>query len=131
MRRLTPSSASFGEAGGPALKDARTLADLVPLWLAAPMQYEPGEKWKYTQSGINAAARIVEVVRDGRNGFIVPSRDVAALAARLTTLLEDNGYETVSAGNGAEASINCAIAVRAASTAPARPAPVGRSHFTR
>ena len=26
------------------------------------MQYEPGEKWKYTQSGINAAARIVEVV---------------------------------------------------------------------
>ena len=34
----------------------------MPIWLAAPMQYEPGEKWKYTQSGINAAARIVEVV---------------------------------------------------------------------
>ena len=41
---------------------ARTLADSIPLLLAAPMQYEPGEKWKYTQSGINAAARIVEVV---------------------------------------------------------------------
>ena len=26
------------------------------------MQYEPGERWRYTQSGINAAARIVEVV---------------------------------------------------------------------
>ena len=26
------------------------------------MQYEPGERWKYTQCGINAAARIVEVV---------------------------------------------------------------------
>jgi CubicO group peptidase (beta-lactamase class C family) len=26
------------------------------------MQYEPGEKWRYTQSGINAAGRIVEVV---------------------------------------------------------------------
>jgi CubicO group peptidase (beta-lactamase class C family) len=26
------------------------------------MQYEPGEKWRYTQSGINAAAHIVEVV---------------------------------------------------------------------
>jgi CubicO group peptidase (beta-lactamase class C family) len=26
------------------------------------MQYEPGAKWSYTQSGINAAARIVEVV---------------------------------------------------------------------
>lgn len=34
----------------------------MPLWLATPMQYEPGAKWKYTQSGINAAARIVEVV---------------------------------------------------------------------
>ena len=52
----------LGEAGGPAAKEARTLADLVPLWLVAPMQYEPGAKWSYTQSGINAAARIVEVV---------------------------------------------------------------------
>jgi CubicO group peptidase (beta-lactamase class C family) len=41
---------------------AKTLADLVLLWLKSPMQFEPGEKWKYTQSGINAAARIVEVV---------------------------------------------------------------------
>ena len=52
----------LGEASGPDAQKAKTLADLVPLWLAAPMQYEPGEKWKYTQSGINAAARIVEVV---------------------------------------------------------------------
>ncbi len=58
---LTHTS-GLGEASGPAAQQARTLADLVPLWLAAPMQYEPGEKWKYTQSGINAAARIVEVV---------------------------------------------------------------------
>ncbi len=26
------------------------------------MQYEPGAQWRYTQSGINAAARIVEIV---------------------------------------------------------------------
>ena len=26
------------------------------------MQYEPGSQWKYTQSGINAASRIVEIV---------------------------------------------------------------------
>lgn len=30
-----------------------------------------------------------EVVRDGRNGFIVPSKDVAAFAARLEQLLDD------------------------------------------
>jgi CubicO group peptidase (beta-lactamase class C family) len=61
LQILTHTS-GLGEASGPAAKNAKTLADLVPIWLSAPMQYEPGEKWKYTQSGINAAARIVEVI---------------------------------------------------------------------
>ncbi len=62
ITQVLTHTSGLGEAGGPEEKQARTLADLVPLWLAAPMQYEPGEKWRYTQSGINAAARIVEVV---------------------------------------------------------------------
>lgn len=62
IRQLLTHTSGLGEASGPAAQQAKTLADLVPIWLAAPMQYEPGEKWKYTQSGINAAARIVEVV---------------------------------------------------------------------
>ena len=62
ITQILTHTSGLGEAAGPAAQKARTLADLVPLWLAAPMQYEPGEKWKYTQSGINAAGRIVEVV---------------------------------------------------------------------
>jgi CubicO group peptidase (beta-lactamase class C family) len=62
ITQILNHTSGLGEASGPTEKEAKTLADLVPLWLAAPMQYEPGEKWKYTQSGINAAARIVEVV---------------------------------------------------------------------
>ena len=62
ITHILTHTSGLGEAAGPAAQEAKTLADLVPLWLAAPMQYEPGEKWKYTQSGINAAARIVEVV---------------------------------------------------------------------
>lgn len=62
IAQLLTHTSGLGEAGGPAARQAKTLADLVPLWLAAPMQYEPGEKWQYTQSGINAAGRIVEVV---------------------------------------------------------------------
>jgi CubicO group peptidase (beta-lactamase class C family) len=62
IAQILTHTSGLGEASGPAAQQARTLADLVPIWLAAPMQYEPGEKWKYTQSGINAAARIVEVV---------------------------------------------------------------------
>ena len=62
IAQILTHTSGLGEAGGPTLKDAKTLADLVPLWLAAAMQYEPGAEWKYTQSSINAAARIVEVV---------------------------------------------------------------------
>jgi CubicO group peptidase (beta-lactamase class C family) len=62
ITQILTHTSGLGEASGPDAQKAKTLADLVPLWLAAPMQYEPGEKWKYTQSGINAAARIVEVL---------------------------------------------------------------------
>jgi CubicO group peptidase (beta-lactamase class C family) len=62
LTQLLTHTSGLGEAGGPAAEQAQTLADLVPLWLAAPMNSEPGAKWRYCQSGINAAARIVEVV---------------------------------------------------------------------
>lgn len=62
ITQILTHTSGLGEATGPAAQQAKTLADLVPIWLAAPMKYEPGEKWQYTQSGINAAARIVEVV---------------------------------------------------------------------
>ena len=62
ISQLLTHTSGLGEAGRVAAQRAKTLADLVPIWLAAPMQYEPGAKWSYTQSGINAAARIVEVV---------------------------------------------------------------------
>src|SRR6185295_10791238 len=62
ISQILTHTSGLGEANSDAARQAKTLADLVPLWLAAPMQYEPGEKWKYTQNGINAAGRIVEVV---------------------------------------------------------------------
>jgi CubicO group peptidase (beta-lactamase class C family) len=61
ITQILTHTSGLGEAprGAP---NAKTLADLVPLWVAAPMQFEPGSKWSYCQSGINTAARIVEVV---------------------------------------------------------------------
>jgi CubicO group peptidase (beta-lactamase class C family) len=61
IKQIMTHTSGLGEASGEAARSARTLADLVPFFLAAPMQYEPGEKWKYTQSGINVGARIVEI----------------------------------------------------------------------
>jgi CubicO group peptidase (beta-lactamase class C family) len=46
ISQILTHTSGLGEAGGDAARQAKTLADLVPLWLAAPMQYEPGEKWK-------------------------------------------------------------------------------------
>jgi CubicO group peptidase (beta-lactamase class C family) len=60
--QILTHTSGLGEAGGPAAREAKTLADIVPLWLAAPMQFEPGSRWSYCQSGINAAGRVVEVV---------------------------------------------------------------------
>lgn len=62
ITQILTHTSGLGEARGPEADKARTLADLVPVWIAAPMQYEPGARWQYTQSGINAAGRIVEVV---------------------------------------------------------------------
>lgn len=62
ITQILTHTSGLGEAEAQGAKKAKTLAEMIPLFLAAPMQYEPGEKWKYTQSGINTAARIVEVV---------------------------------------------------------------------
>ena len=62
ITQILTHTSGLGEASGPTAQAAKTLADLVPVWLAAKMQYEPGAQWKYTQSGINLAGRIVEVV---------------------------------------------------------------------
>jgi CubicO group peptidase (beta-lactamase class C family) len=62
ISQLLTHTSGLGEAPREGASKARTLADLIPLFLAAPMQYEPGAKWSYTQSGINVASRIVEIV---------------------------------------------------------------------
>ena len=85
ITQILTHTSGLGEASGPAAQEARTLADLVPLWLAAPMQYEPGEKWKYTQSGINAAARIVEVVSGMTFDAFVQKRIFDPLGMKDTT----------------------------------------------
>lgn len=85
IAQMLTHTSGLGEAAGPAAQQARTLADLVPIWLAAPMQYEPGERWKYTQSGINAAGRIVEVVSGMTFDAFVEQRIFDPLGMKSTT----------------------------------------------
>ena len=85
ITHILTHTSGLGEAGGPAAKDAKTLADLVPLWLSAPMQFEPGSQWRYCQSGINAAARIVEVVSGMSFDAFLEQRLFAPLGMKSTT----------------------------------------------
>ena len=89
ITQLLTHTSGLGEAPGPDAQRARTLADLVPLWLAAPMQYEPGEKWKYTQSGINAAARVVEVISGETFDAFLQARVFDPLGMKDTTFYPD------------------------------------------
>src|SRR5690348_5892122 len=57
IAQLMTHTSGLGEADRTAAAQAKTLADLIPAFLAAPMQFEPGSQWRYTQSGINTAAR--------------------------------------------------------------------------
>jgi len=81
---LTHTS-GLGEAPEPGARNAHTLAELIPLFLAAPMQYEPGTKWRYTQSGINVAARIVEMASGKSFDAFVQERIFDPLGMKDTT----------------------------------------------
>ncbi|HEY7501035.1 MAG TPA: serine hydrolase domain-containing protein [Vicinamibacterales bacterium] len=85
ITQILTHTSGLGEASGAAAQQAKTLADLVPIWLAAPMQYEPGERWRYTQSGINAASRIVEVVSGVTFDVFLQQRLFDPLGMRNTT----------------------------------------------
>jgi CubicO group peptidase (beta-lactamase class C family) len=90
ITQIATHTSGLGEAG-PGAQQAKTLADLVPLWLAAPMQYEPGTQWKYTQSGINALSRIVEVVSGMTFDAFVQKRLFDPLGMKSTTFYPDAG----------------------------------------
>ena len=61
IEQILTHTSGLGEGDTAAIKAAHTLRELIPIYLSSPMLYEPGDHWRYTQSGINVAARIVEV----------------------------------------------------------------------
>jgi CubicO group peptidase (beta-lactamase class C family) len=91
IAQILTHTSGLGEAPAAGAREAHTLADLVPLWLAAPMQYEPGARWQYTQSGINLAGRIVEVVSGLSFDAFVQQRILHPLGMKNTTFYPASG----------------------------------------
>lgn len=85
IAQLLTHTSGLGETPREGAAQAHTLADLIPLFLAAPMQYEPGAKWSYTQSGINVASRIVEIVSGQPFDVFLQKRIFDPLGMKNTT----------------------------------------------
>jgi CubicO group peptidase (beta-lactamase class C family)/glyoxylase-like metal-dependent hydrolase (beta-lactamase superfamily II) len=62
IRHLLTHTSGMGEISGDQARDSKTLASVIPLYVAKPVGFTPGSKWDYCQSGINTGGRIAEVV---------------------------------------------------------------------
>jgi CubicO group peptidase (beta-lactamase class C family)/predicted alpha/beta superfamily hydrolase len=62
IRHLLTHTSGMGEISADEARGIKDLAGLIPLYVAKPVEFPPGSKWDYCQSGINTAGRIVEVV---------------------------------------------------------------------
>ena len=62
LKQCLTHSAGLSEVSPQESGNVTTLKDLMPLIVAKPVQFAPGTKWQYCQTGINTAARVVEVV---------------------------------------------------------------------
>ncbi len=62
LRQCLTHTSAMGEATPAESDSSKTLAELIPHFAEKPLQFEPGSKWSYCQSGINTLGRIVEIV---------------------------------------------------------------------
>jgi CubicO group peptidase (beta-lactamase class C family) len=62
IRHLLTHTSGLAEMPRQGARPVKTLAEAIPYYLNRPVAFKPGSKWVYCQSGINTAARVVEVV---------------------------------------------------------------------
>jgi CubicO group peptidase (beta-lactamase class C family) len=62
IRHLLTHTSGLSEITAEQARNCKTLADVIPLYVAKPVSFAPGSKWVYCQSGINTAGRVAEVV---------------------------------------------------------------------
>lgn len=91
LRHMLTHTSGMGEATADELKNAKTLADLVPVYVTKPVAFEPGSQWRYCQSGINMLARVVEVVSGKQFPEFLSERLFGPLGMKDTTFYLTSG----------------------------------------
>jgi CubicO group peptidase (beta-lactamase class C family) len=85
IRQLLTHTSGMGEITPEQARASRTLADVIPLYVARPVAFTPGSKWAYCQSGINTGGRIAEVVTGESLDKLLQRRLFGPLGMRDTT----------------------------------------------
>jgi CubicO group peptidase (beta-lactamase class C family) len=85
IRHLLTHTSGMSEISPAEARDIKNLAGVIPLYVAKPVKFEPGTKWVYCQSGINTAARIVEVASGATFDEFVERRLFGPLGMKDTT----------------------------------------------
>jgi len=62
LKHLLTHTSGLAEPTEQESLSSRSLAELLPHFVSKPLLFAPGERWQYSQSGINSLGRIVEVV---------------------------------------------------------------------
>jgi CubicO group peptidase (beta-lactamase class C family) len=85
IKHLLTHTSGLGELSNADARKVTTLAQAIPYYLARPVAFEPGTKWIYCQSGINTAARVVEIVSGQSFPDFLNKRIFEPLGMRDTT----------------------------------------------
>jgi CubicO group peptidase (beta-lactamase class C family) len=91
IRHLLTHSSGMAEISPAEARDVTNLAGVIPLYVAKAVNFEPGTKWVYCQSGINTAARVVEVVSGVPFDEFVERRLFGPLGMKDTTFYLTEG----------------------------------------
>jgi CubicO group peptidase (beta-lactamase class C family) len=85
IRHLLTHTSAMSEISPQEAMRVKDLGSLIPIYVAKPVLFEPGSNWTYCQSGINTAARIVEVVSGMAFDRFVEARLTGPLGMKDTT----------------------------------------------
>lgn len=89
LKHLLTHTSGLAEPTQEEALGSRTLADLVPRFASKPLQFEPGARWQYSQSGINSLGRIVEIVSGKQLQDFLKERLFVPLGMKDTTFYPD------------------------------------------
>jgi CubicO group peptidase (beta-lactamase class C family) len=85
IKHLMTHSSGLPENTPEETHSAKNLQDLVTAFTKKPMQFEPGSKWQYCQTGINSMGRIIEVVSGKKFEDFLDERIIKPLGMIDTT----------------------------------------------